>query len=467
MKSIQSLILSCLFSVVWVSAGTAEVHYVDVVDHSFSPQNLTVNEGDTVIWLWQDDMHDVVGGTEANPRPDIMDSGLLDAGAEYEVTFSRNKVNQFPVSDNSYEYFCTPHWIHGMIGSITVNRPDKPFSAQLDGIQSGSASSATGECEAILEGEEAVVTVSCTYNVPNPISAEIRAGSFGSASGDLICSLALAELSSGVDCNVNQQQADALWEGEVYIVVNSSDYPGGELRGQLVHRDGSASISGRVQLPGGHPISNVSIHNGLTSSSTNTFGLYSIDSSNGVHTLTAERSGFNIVANSDTNPVFVNNEPVAGKDFTASFDSESECALIDLAPLLEPLIGDFTRLRNLTRRSLRQFRNFTGQRRRANRLIARVNDEYDAVFVGLDERFPSASTIVTCDLCTSVSNSTFYTSKRIQARRWRRMLLRHGRLAAANGLPEIRRMRQQTRSRRLLRSIRRGLNQFPESSYQC
>lgn len=78
-------------------------------NHAFTPNNLTVAPGTTVIWTNQDnDFHTVTSGTRNN-RDDVFDSGDIGPGEQFEYTFNEPGI---------FDYFCIPHI--GMAGTITV-----------------------------------------------------------------------------------------------------------------------------------------------------------------------------------------------------------------------------------------------------------------------------------------------------------------------------------------------------------
>jgi plastocyanin len=91
-----------------------ETHDVSMVSQTFSPADITINEGDTVRWTNNDvRVHTSTSGTNGTPDG-IWDSGDLAAGGTYERTF--NAAGTFP-------YYCTHHWTMGMTGTITVVTP--------------------------------------------------------------------------------------------------------------------------------------------------------------------------------------------------------------------------------------------------------------------------------------------------------------------------------------------------------
>lgn len=81
----------------------------------FEPEELTIEAGTTVNWVWDSDNHNVVvesqpedatwTGTEDAP------TATYDTGHEYSHTFD---------TLGTYDYFCEPHRSAGMVGSIEV-----------------------------------------------------------------------------------------------------------------------------------------------------------------------------------------------------------------------------------------------------------------------------------------------------------------------------------------------------------
>lgn len=85
---------------------------------SFSPSTLTINVGETVRWVWAGSNHNVVSGTVAadNKFCSPTDTNCATAptsasGATYSHTFT---------TAGAYPYFCAPHRLAGMTGTITV-----------------------------------------------------------------------------------------------------------------------------------------------------------------------------------------------------------------------------------------------------------------------------------------------------------------------------------------------------------
>ncbi|NQU49363.1 MAG: hypothetical protein HQ519_12000 [Planctomycetes bacterium] len=97
------------------AASAQTTHQVDLSGLRFSPQDITIQEGDTVLWNWVSGTHDVVSF-----------DGLFDSGAPvappftYSITFDANFLASAPANGNVYDYFCTPHLGFGMVGSVKV-----------------------------------------------------------------------------------------------------------------------------------------------------------------------------------------------------------------------------------------------------------------------------------------------------------------------------------------------------------
>ena len=97
------------------AASAQTTHQVDLSGLRFSPQDITIQEGDTVLWNWVSGTHDVVSF-----------DGLFSSGAPvappftYSITFDANFLASAPANGNVYDYYCAPHLAIGMVGSVTV-----------------------------------------------------------------------------------------------------------------------------------------------------------------------------------------------------------------------------------------------------------------------------------------------------------------------------------------------------------
>ncbi len=112
--------------------------------NQFSPQNLSIEVGETVQWINLGGFHNVDGSINTYPNnPDSFYSGAASSDSwTYSFTFQ---------VEGSYEYQCNPHAGMGMIGSVQVgDGPDDCPSGIYDctGVCDGDAvEDECGECE--------------------------------------------------------------------------------------------------------------------------------------------------------------------------------------------------------------------------------------------------------------------------------------------------------------------------------
>jgi len=86
-------------------------HSVQVSSFVFTPNVLTIDEGDTVVWTNVGGTHNV-NGTQSE-FPSNPESFGNDLGAGWVYSFVFNLAGE-------YDYRCDPHWTAGMTGTITV-----------------------------------------------------------------------------------------------------------------------------------------------------------------------------------------------------------------------------------------------------------------------------------------------------------------------------------------------------------
>ena len=87
---------------------------VDGTNLRFYPDSITINEGDTVKFMW---------GGEILPHNSVEENGVFDSGepereVDYSYTFGFDQAG-------SYNYFCEPHQAVGMDGIITVTNVEQ------------------------------------------------------------------------------------------------------------------------------------------------------------------------------------------------------------------------------------------------------------------------------------------------------------------------------------------------------
>lgn len=106
-------ILTLIFTLAAFIQLQAQDHTITVSNNVFTPENLTVQVGETVQWTNTQGFHNVNGGTDVYPsNPEGFDNGTASSDAwTFEHTFT---------IPGTYTYQCDPHAGVGMIGSITV-----------------------------------------------------------------------------------------------------------------------------------------------------------------------------------------------------------------------------------------------------------------------------------------------------------------------------------------------------------
>jgi plastocyanin len=92
------------------TAGQAATTMVNVEDFEFDPASITVNVGDTVLWLWNNGFHTTTSTT-------------IPSGAtswNQPIDQSHLMFSYVPAVAGSYDYICIYHSSMGMTGHITV-----------------------------------------------------------------------------------------------------------------------------------------------------------------------------------------------------------------------------------------------------------------------------------------------------------------------------------------------------------
>jgi plastocyanin len=107
-------------------SATAHEAMVDITEHMFSPREITIRSGESIVWKNNtSETHTVTcDPTKVTNRDDVVmptgakafHSGDIRPGKSYKQTF--NTVG-------TYRYVCLPHEKDGMTGTITV-RPQEP-----------------------------------------------------------------------------------------------------------------------------------------------------------------------------------------------------------------------------------------------------------------------------------------------------------------------------------------------------
>jgi plastocyanin/PKD repeat protein len=103
--------------------GTFTVHEIEVADFEFIPQNVSIQLGDTVRWIWTGVIPHTTT-SDATSGEDSWDSGLLNQGSFFDYV-----VN----NEGMHPYYCIPHGAPGgigMAGSIEAGPAASPCTAE-------------------------------------------------------------------------------------------------------------------------------------------------------------------------------------------------------------------------------------------------------------------------------------------------------------------------------------------------
>ncbi len=176
------------------SAAAQTTHTVTVGPNGggdiFAPDELTIELGDTVLWVWEYGYHNVESF-----------HGLFNSGQPtnppntYQVVFDQafldNAVSN-GLRGTSFDYFCSPHLHVGMVGNITVKLPTGPLL----------------EVSNLVAGEVTTVSVSnCTPGKPIGLAYSLSGqGPTNLATG--ICGIVSADLTAPITI-ATVQNADA------------------------------------------------------------------------------------------------------------------------------------------------------------------------------------------------------------------------------------------------------------------
>jgi len=135
------------FSLLSSRAATIQVQ-VGADGLKFTPQNVTIQVGDTVQWTWAASGHSSTSGTPGNPDG-LWDSGVQNIGFVFSHTFT---------TAGTFNYFCSPHGLCcGMIGSVTV--------AEIDTVVITRAQYTTSRSQLVVQATDTNDTATLTVSV--------------------------------------------------------------------------------------------------------------------------------------------------------------------------------------------------------------------------------------------------------------------------------------------------------------
>jgi len=122
MEIIRKLLVLMIF-VISIPAFSAD-HTVEMLSSSngqmmvFKPAVLQINPGDTVTWKATNPGHNTASINEMSPDSSLQWDGKINE--ELKITFTKEGI---------YGYKCTPHYILGMVGIVSVGDNTANLSA--------------------------------------------------------------------------------------------------------------------------------------------------------------------------------------------------------------------------------------------------------------------------------------------------------------------------------------------------
>jgi plastocyanin len=113
MKSTPLRLLFLILATLPAAAFAQTTHVVNQVSLTFSPNDITIEAGDTVRWVYSSGSHTVTSGTgTSDPTAgSLFDAPLNGTNTTFEYTFD---------TPGDYDYFCRPHANFGMTGVVRV-----------------------------------------------------------------------------------------------------------------------------------------------------------------------------------------------------------------------------------------------------------------------------------------------------------------------------------------------------------
>ena len=181
MKNFMVIFVLMLIPIV----SSAATHQVDMVGLTFVPDTLTINQGDSVLWVNTSAIvHTTTSGVNGIPDG-YWDSGSMAANDSFAFHFD---------SAGAFPYYCIPHWALGMIGLVVVTP-----TGIVENESGVSAKFAVGQ--AYPNPFDQAVRIDYSLGAPG----QVRVGIYDQA-GQLIRTLAEAAMTDGLH--------SAVWDGQ-------------------------------------------------------------------------------------------------------------------------------------------------------------------------------------------------------------------------------------------------------------
>ena len=155
----------------YTSVNAATTTNVSVGDLYFSPQNVSINTGDTVLWTWVGSGLYFHNSTGPGVPPLWASASTGTAGYQFSYSFT---------AAGTYAYVCTYHSFYGMTGSVSVQGAlNVPPVVGITRPTNGATFVApwTGLIEATASDSDDSVSQVAFYQGANPLGSVLNPGS--------------------------------------------------------------------------------------------------------------------------------------------------------------------------------------------------------------------------------------------------------------------------------------------------
>ncbi|MEW6251275.1 MAG: PQQ-dependent sugar dehydrogenase [Planctomycetota bacterium] len=226
----QALVLKVGLVVMAAAPATAITYQVNVQDFEFVPAQITVKPGDTVRFQWVNGFHTATSGSNCTYDGLYFDAPIDPSNTTFDFVVPSG-VGQIP-------YFCRPHCVFmNMVGVINIDENALDLTMTLDGDQENPRVTTAANGAGTGRFYPSNNRLEWNISFSNLGSAQTAAHFHGAA---LPCANAGVQvgLPNGSpivgSATLTPTQATDLLAGKWYVNVHTMNFPGGEIRGQVM-----------------------------------------------------------------------------------------------------------------------------------------------------------------------------------------------------------------------------------------